>query len=89
MVAGKRGSGYISTMQVKLLAFAQARDQLGFDERMVTCQPEESPRAILARIAPGLRVESMRVAVDQEYQSWDAPLGGASEIALIPPVSGG
>ena len=89
MVAGKSESGYITTMQVKLLAFAQARDQLGFDERVVTCQPEESPRAVLARIAPGLRVEAMRVAVDQDYHAWDAPLGSASEIALIPPVSGG
>ena len=76
-------------MQVKLLAFAQAREQLGFDECVVTCQSDESPRAILARIAPELRVEAMRVAVDQEYHGWDAPLGSASEIALIPPVSGG
>ncbi len=76
-------------MEVKVLAFAQARDQLGFAERLVTCEPGESPRAVLARIAPELRLEAMRVAIDQEYQSWDVPLGGASEIALIPPVSGG
>ncbi len=76
-------------MQVNLLAFAQARDQLGWAERAVDCTPEETPRAVLARIAPGLRVELMRVAVDQEYHGWDAPIGTASEIALIPPVSGG
>jgi molybdopterin synthase sulfur carrier subunit len=76
-------------MQVTLLAFAQARDQLGWPERLVECAPEETPRAILARIAPGLRAETMRVAVDQEYQGWDAPIGPAKEIALIPPVSGG
>ena len=76
-------------MQVKLLAFAQARDQLGFHERVVACEPGESPRSVLARIAPELRVEAMRVAVDQEYCAWDAPLGAVSEIALIPPVSGG
>jgi molybdopterin converting factor small subunit len=29
------------------------------------------------------------VAVDGEYHEWDAPLGSAREVALIPPVSGG
>jgi len=76
-------------MQVNLLAFAQARDQLGWSERTVVCTPEDTPRSILARVAPDLRVKLMRVAVDQEYQSWDHPIGEASEIALIPPVSGG
>ncbi len=76
-------------MQVKLLAFAQARDQLGWPERWVECQPEETPRAILARVAPAARLDTWRVAVDEEYCSWDAPLGAAREIALIPPVSGG
>jgi molybdopterin synthase sulfur carrier subunit len=76
-------------MQVKLLAFAQARDQLGWAERVVECRPEETPRAVLARIAPALHPDTWRVAVDEEYQSWDTPLGAAREIALIPPVSGG
>jgi molybdopterin synthase sulfur carrier subunit len=76
-------------MQVKLLAFAQARDQLGWPERIVECEPEETPRAILARVAPAARPDTWRVAVDEEYCSWDTPLGTAREIALIPPVSGG
>ncbi|MDR3404949.1 MAG: MoaD/ThiS family protein [Chthoniobacter sp.] len=76
-------------MQVKLLAFAQARDQLGWPERVVECQPEETPRTILARVAPDVRLEIWRVAVDEEYHSWDVPIGSAREIALIPPVSGG
>jgi len=76
-------------MQVNLLAFAQARDQLGWSERAVECTPEDTPRSIFARVAPELRVKLMRVAVDHEYQSWDHPIGEASEIALIPPVSGG
>lgn len=72
-----------------VLAFAQARDQLGWSERIVECESEETPRAVLARVAPELHVEAMRVAVDQEYHAWDAPIGAAIEIALIPPVSGG
>jgi molybdopterin synthase sulfur carrier subunit len=76
-------------MQVILLAFAQARDQLGWSEHIVECAPEETPRSVLARVAPGLHVDLMRVAVDQEYHAWDAPIGAAREISLIPPVSGG
>jgi len=76
-------------MQVNLLAFAQARDQLGWTERTVECAADDTPRTILARVAPEFLFEGMRVAVDQEYQAWDAPIGSATEIALIPPVSGG
>ena len=76
-------------MSVKLLAFAQTRDLLGFHERMIDCAPEETPRVILARLAPALDPAALRVAVDGEYAGWDAPIGAAAEIALIPPVSGG
>ena len=76
-------------MQVKLLAFAQAQDRLDFHERLIECEASETPREVLARIAPTFQPSSARVAVDCEYADWDSPLGAASEIALIPPVSGG
>lgn len=31
----------------------------------------------------------LRVAVDGEFAGWDEPLRDASEVAFIPPVSGG
>jgi molybdopterin converting factor small subunit len=40
-------------------------------------------------VAPAFDCAACRVAVDGEYHDWDAPLGAAREIALIPPVSGG
>jgi molybdopterin synthase sulfur carrier subunit len=76
-------------VQVTILAFAQARDQLGFHERAVECAPSETPRAIVGRLAPSAALEKMRVAVDQEYAEWDAAIGEARELAIIPPVSGG
>lgn len=76
-------------MQVKLIAFAQAGDSLGFRERVVDCEARETPRAILARIEPRFSTENLRVAVDEEYADWDRAIGEAREIALIPPVSGG
>lgn len=80
---------YMQAMQVKLLAFAQIRQQLGFSERFVECVATETPRAIISRIAPSLDVTSLRVAIDYEYCAWDAPIGEVRELALIPPVSGG
>ena len=76
-------------MQVKILAFAQAADRLGFRERVVECAPEDSPHAIIARFASGFTPANLRVAVDDEYSDWNQPIGEAREIALIPPVSGG
>lgn len=76
-------------MHIRLLAFAQTRDALGFHEREVPCAPGETPREIVARIAPALELAHLRVAVDCEYHDWDRPIGEARELALIPPVSGG
>jgi molybdopterin converting factor small subunit len=77
-------------MQVKVLTFAQTRTQLGFDERSIKCEPDETPRAILRRLAPKFEPgKTIRVAVNQQYSDWDEPIGEAFELALIPPVSGG
>ncbi len=76
-------------MQVKLLAFAQAADQIGFRELTIDCAPADSARDLMARHAPNLKVSEVRVAIDGEYHDWDAAIGEAREIAIIPPVSGG
>ncbi len=76
-------------MEVTILAFAHAREAFGFSRRAVECDPAETPRAVLTRVAPGADLRHLAVAVDGEYTSLDAPLGSARELALIPPVSGG
>ena len=80
---------YMQHMQLKLLAFAQIREQLGFSERIVECGPDETARDVISRVAPELAISSVRVALDCEYRSWDTRVGGSHELALIPPVSGG
>jgi molybdopterin converting factor small subunit len=74
---------------MKILAFASAREQAGFAVLEVAADPSETPRAILGRIAPHLPLATLRAAIDFEYWDWDAPIGAASELAIIPPVSGG
>lgn len=76
-------------MPITLLAFAQAADVLGFREREIECRETETPREILRRVVPEMDCENLRVAVDQDYGSWDEPIGKARELAIIPPVSGG
>lgn len=77
-------------MKITILTFAQTRTQLGFAEKAVDCKPEETPREILRRVAPQFDPgKTIRVAVNQEYADWDRAVGQATELALIPPVSGG
>lgn len=74
---------------MRILAFAAAREQAGFSELEIAVDPSETPRGILRRVAPGLRLENLRAAIDCEYSDWDAPVGAAAELAIIPPVGGG
>lgn len=76
-------------MKVKLLAFAQARETFGFSEKMVECESAQTPREVMEMVAPGISLESLRVAVDCGFADWDKPMGEAAEMALLPPVSGG
>jgi molybdopterin converting factor small subunit len=77
-------------MKITVLTFAQTRAQLGFSEKTIEYEPRETPREILRRLAPQFDPgKTIRVAVNQEYADWDKPIGDATELALIPPVSGG
>ncbi|MGD9896037.1 MAG: MoaD/ThiS family protein [Candidatus Methylacidiphilaceae bacterium] len=76
---------------IRLLVFAQARDLLGFRECNISVHDEETPHEILERISPGFfeKIFGARVSLDLTYCSWDAPVGEAAEMAVLPPVSGG
>ena len=77
-------------VKITVLTFAQTRTQLGFAEKSFECEPTETPRQIFRRLAPEFDPgKIIRVAVNQEYADWDKPVGQATELALIPPVSGG
>ena len=77
-------------MKIAVLTFAHTRELLGFSEKSVECEPDETPRQILRRLAPQFDPgNTIRVALDREYADWDQPVGPATELALIPPVSGG
>ena len=78
-------------MTLTVLAFATARDRLGFSERQVDAPPAATPTQVVNELAPGLRdaLPGLRVAVDEAYADWSTPLHDGQTVALIPPVSGG
>ncbi len=81
------------TMKVSVLLFGITRDIIG-DRQVEVDLPEKAGVNVLKRVLidhyPGLRqLDSMAVAVNNEYVRNDQPLHEKDEIALIPPVSGG
>ena len=80
------------TARVTVLYFASLRDVTGMaSETFDTAAPDLRVLYIELRARHGfaLPVDRLRVAVDGAFARWeDAPRDG-SEIAFIPPVSGG
>lgn len=78
--------------RVTVLYFASLRDAAGTDSETL-----EAGQADLCALYQDLRVrygfalpvERLRVAVDGAFARWDDALVPGSEIAFIPPVSGG
>lgn len=83
---------------VRLLYFAWVRERIGLGEEEVS-----PPRSVvtIAELIDWLAIRSdghaaafadrtrLRAAIDQEFVGLDAPINGAREIAIFPPVTGG
>ena len=70
------------------------QDAAGTEECWLALGPEArgvDAKAALIERYPRLNgfLGSARLAVNQEYQAWEAPLHNGDELGLIPPVSGG
>lgn len=80
---------------VSVLYFAALRDLAGTGEELVSLPVlPVSVAALLLTLEerhPGLsgRLQSVRVAVDEEFTELSRELRGGEVVALIPPVSGG
>jgi len=79
-------------MSVRVLYFASLRDAAGVDRETVAGDVGDL-RALYVdlqrRHGFALPVERVRVAVDGEFARWEDPVPDGSEVAFIPPVSGG
>ncbi len=81
---------------IDVLYFAWVRERIGVPRERV-----ETDAATVAQLVDELRgreeryeaafadLSSLRVALDQELASFDAPLAGVREVAFFPPMTGG
>ena len=83
---------------MKLIYFASIRERLGRTDETVDLPGEVTTTADLVvwlrgrgpEFAEALADERMfRLAVDQQHVTADTELGGAREVALFPPMTGG
>ncbi|UAK23948.1 molybdopterin converting factor subunit 1 [Sphingomonas nostoxanthinifaciens] len=85
-------------MAVEILYFAWVREQVGVPSE--TIEPPTDVRDVAGLIAwlstrsPGHAAAfadtgRLRAAIDQAFVPLDAPIAGAREIAIFPPVTGG
>ena len=83
---------------MQLLYFAWVRERVGVGEEEVTPPAEVETVADLiawlSRRSEGHAAafedrDRLRAAVDQSFVPLDAPIAGAREVAIFPPVTGG
>lgn len=81
---------------IDVLYFAWVRERIGLPKERV----ETSAATVMALVeelrareeryeAAFADLASLRVALDQELSSFDAPLAGVREVAFFPPMTGG
>ncbi len=85
-------------MTLQMLYFAWVREKIGSDGEAVEPPPEviDVSRLLrwLAHRSPGHAealgdIGRVRVAIDGAFASHEAPLDGAREVSVFPPVTGG
>ena len=77
--------------QVTVLYFASLRDAAGVASETVEADADLRGLYDMLRTRHGFALpqERLRVAVDGEFARWDDAVRSGSEVAFIPPVSGG
>lgn len=83
-------------MIVEVLYFAWVRERIGLPREKVQTEAATVADLIAELVAREDRyamafadLASLRVALDQELASFDAPLAGVREVAFFPPMTGG
>ena len=79
-------------MKVKVLYFASLRDAAGIPEEFAQTAAGDAAALyaeLQARHGFTLPRDRLRVAIDGAFAQWSDALRDGSEVAFIPPVSGG
>ncbi len=80
------------THRVHVTYFAMLREQAQRGEETVVT-PAATPAALYEELRRRhgfrLAVEDLKVAIDDEFAAWDAPLRDGARVVFVPPFSGG
>ena len=83
-------------MALDVLYFAWVRERIGVPREKVETSASDVAALVAELVAREDRyaaafadLASLRVALDQELSSFDAPLAGVREVAFFPPMTGG
>lgn len=81
---------------IDVIYFAWVRERIGLPRERVETQAMTVAALVAELVAREPRYQaafadlgSLRVALDQELSSFDAPLAGVREVAFFPPMTGG
>lgn len=81
---------------IDVMYFAWLRERIGLPKEQIETQAATVQDLVTELIAREERyaaafadVSALRVAVDQELATFDAPLAGVREVAFFPPMTGG
>jgi molybdopterin synthase catalytic subunit/molybdopterin converting factor small subunit len=80
---------YASGVRVVVKLFAGLRERAGTGERILELPDGAVVEDVWAALDLGEEPAGLLYAVDREYAGRDRPLAEGTEVALIPPVSGG
>ena len=83
-------------MRLDVLYFAWVRERIGMPREKVDTKAATVADLVAELVAREDRyavafadLSALRVALDQELSSFDAPLDGVREVAFFPPMTGG
>ena len=78
-------------MHVRVDYFAMLRDRAGREHETLETRAA-TPRALYRELAPRRHLPArtgLRVAVNDEFRTWDYRLADGDRVVFIPPVAGG
>ncbi len=79
-------------MKISIEYFALLKEQRGRSSDIVETQatdPKTLYSELKAKHAFSLDPESLKVAVNEDFATWDTPLREGDTVVFIPPVAGG
>jgi molybdopterin synthase sulfur carrier subunit len=82
-----------SARTLLLRLFAGLREAMGWSEQLVELAPaaDATPHQLWRQLGlqPAHPPAGVRVAINQQFATWDASLAAGDELAFLPPISGG